>query len=384
MSNAAIAQQRALARAWAQYAVGLVALAGLTLSLPSPTDLAQAVTGGTGVPTEAAAQAGNPLEWATLAAAGLLVWGLLGYGVLVGATAVLAAAPGAAGRSARHWLRRIAPAAAGRLVVVGAGACVLAATSACAPGATDSADGASLSGAAGALSFAGSSGSGSTASGATDSAATATGSTASATTPGGASGTVAAPLEPLDIGWPSGSGSQATSAPATGPDRPPATELAATSALAPSTDQVAGTEGNAAPTPAASAGTPMPAGQPSGSPSAGSASAGSASAGSSSAGSPSAGASAANHSADGASADRSAGAPAGTAPTDARQPITVQPGDTLWAIAGRSLPIGATDPQIDETWRQWFAANAAVIGQNPDLILPGQQLLPPDPTGARP
>ena len=57
--------------------------------------------------------------------------------------------------------------------------------------------------------------------------------------------------------------------------------------------------------------------------------------------------------------------------------VTVRPGDTLWAIAGRALSSPATDAAIDSAWRAWYATNSAVIGDNPDLIRPGQVLLPP-------
>lgn len=52
----------------------------------------------------------------------------------------------------------------------------------------------------------------------------------------------------------------------------------------------------------------------------------------------------------------------------------VRPGDSLWAIAATRLPEGATDADIDRYWRAIYAANASLIGDNPDLILPGQLL----------
>ncbi len=60
-------------------------------------------------------------------------------------------------------------------------------------------------------------------------------------------------------------------------------------------------------------------------------------------------------------------------------PVTVRTGDTLWSIAASRLPADATDLRIDESWRSWYAANSALIGPDPNLILPGQQLLPPTP-----
>lgn len=62
-----------------------------------------------------------------------------------------------------------------------------------------------------------------------------------------------------------------------------------------------------------------------------------------------------------------------------RQPdrIVVRPGDTLWSIAARALPDGAADDQIARACAHWYAANRGVIGNDPDLILPGQHLVPP-------
>ena len=57
--------------------------------------------------------------------------------------------------------------------------------------------------------------------------------------------------------------------------------------------------------------------------------------------------------------------------------VVVHRGDTLWAIAARHLGGRPSDTQIDASWRTWYAANRAVIGNDPNLILPGQQLRPP-------
>lgn len=46
---------------------------------------------------------------------------------------------------------------------------------------------------------------------------------------------------------------------------------------------------------------------------------------------------------------------------------TVKPGDTLWAIAKRTLGDGSR-------WREVYEANVSVIGKDPNLILPGQTL----------
>lgn len=69
--------------------------------------------------------------------------------------------------------------------------------------------------------------------------------------------------------------------------------------------------------------------------------------------------------------------------------VTVQPGDCLWSIAASRLPLGASAAQIDSAWREWYATNRSVIGPDPNLVIPGQQLrapqqTPPDhPGGAR-
>jgi len=58
-------------------------------------------------------------------------------------------------------------------------------------------------------------------------------------------------------------------------------------------------------------------------------------------------------------------------------PVTVAPGDSLWSIAAAHLPADAAAAQIAATWQRWYAANAALIGPDPGLILPGQHLVPP-------
>jgi hypothetical protein len=66
-----------------------------------------------------------------------------------------------------------------------------------------------------------------------------------------------------------------------------------------------------------------------------------------------------------------------------RAVVVVRPGDTLWSIARRALPAGATDAEIARACARWHAANRGVIGDDPDLIFPQQRLHPPlgkDPT----
>ncbi len=59
-------------------------------------------------------------------------------------------------------------------------------------------------------------------------------------------------------------------------------------------------------------------------------------------------------------------------------PYVVKRGDTLWAIAAKHLPPTATAADVDRTWRQWWLANRTVIGANPNLIRPGQELAQPE------
>jgi nucleoid-associated protein YgaU len=54
--------------------------------------------------------------------------------------------------------------------------------------------------------------------------------------------------------------------------------------------------------------------------------------------------------------------------------VTVRRGDSLWSLAARHLGPGASDREIALTWPQWYAANAELIGPDPNLIRPGQQL----------
>lgn len=54
--------------------------------------------------------------------------------------------------------------------------------------------------------------------------------------------------------------------------------------------------------------------------------------------------------------------------------VVVAPGDTLWDIADRLSP-GASTRQIAHRWQAVYAANRAVIGEDPDLIEPGQHLV---------
>ena len=75
--------------------------------------------------------------------------------------------------------------------------------------------------------------------------------------------------------------------------------------------------------------------------------------------------------------------PAAAPPAADPAAVVVRRGDTLWAIAARSLPPGASAADIAHACGQWHAANRDVIGDDPNLIFPMQRLAPPlgkDPT----
>ena len=54
--------------------------------------------------------------------------------------------------------------------------------------------------------------------------------------------------------------------------------------------------------------------------------------------------------------------------------VAVRAGDTLWSIAVRHLGPDARSDEVARAWPVWWRANRAVIGEDPDLILPGQVL----------
>jgi hypothetical protein len=57
--------------------------------------------------------------------------------------------------------------------------------------------------------------------------------------------------------------------------------------------------------------------------------------------------------------------------------VQVRRGDSLWLIAARRLGAHPRPAEIAASWPRWYAANRAVIGTDPDLILPGQVLTEP-------
>ncbi|HVK30074.1 MAG TPA: LysM domain-containing protein, partial [Nocardioides sp.] len=76
--------------------------------------------------------------------------------------------------------------------------------------------------------------------------------------------------------------------------------------------------------------------------------------------------------------DRATGSPAEQSTDDRVPTVQVRPGDSLWAIAARTLGPDASAADISSYWHRVHALNAAAIGADPDLLHPGQQLrLPP-------
>lgn len=58
--------------------------------------------------------------------------------------------------------------------------------------------------------------------------------------------------------------------------------------------------------------------------------------------------------------------------------VVVRSGDTLWAIAARHLGEEADAGAIAAEWPRWYEANRESIGADPDLLLPGTVLIPPE------
>lgn len=72
-----------------------------------------------------------------------------------------------------------------------------------------------------------------------------------------------------------------------------------------------------------------------------------------------------------------------TIPTRSEPPpatVVVRAGDSLWALAERDLGPAASPAEVARHARRLHRLNRAVVGPDPDLIHPGQQLrLPPPP-----
>lgn len=63
--------------------------------------------------------------------------------------------------------------------------------------------------------------------------------------------------------------------------------------------------------------------------------------------------------------------------TDLQTGRVVKPGDSLWALASDELGPDAGNSAVAARWPQWYSANRALIGPDPDLIHPGQKLHTP-------
>lgn len=63
---------------------------------------------------------------------------------------------------------------------------------------------------------------------------------------------------------------------------------------------------------------------------------------------------------------------------DTAAEVVVRRGDSLWSIAARQLGADATDGEIARAWPAWFEANRHVVGDDPDLLRPGQVLRAPE------
>ncbi|MPV38746.1 LysM peptidoglycan-binding domain-containing protein [Georgenia subflava] len=66
-----------------------------------------------------------------------------------------------------------------------------------------------------------------------------------------------------------------------------------------------------------------------------------------------------------------------TADRDTPATYTVRPGDSLWAIAEAHLRPDAADADVAAAWPEWYRTNRALVGADPNVIHPGQQLLAP-------
>lgn len=65
-------------------------------------------------------------------------------------------------------------------------------------------------------------------------------------------------------------------------------------------------------------------------------------------------------------------------PDPGRPAVVVRHGDTLWSLAAACLPADAADREIASAWHDIYSRNRDVIGEDPDLLEPGQRLvLPP-------
>jgi nucleoid-associated protein YgaU len=70
-------------------------------------------------------------------------------------------------------------------------------------------------------------------------------------------------------------------------------------------------------------------------------------------------------------------APVVTHHAPAPRRYVVRPGDTLWGIAARHLSGRPSAHDIARAWPAWWTTNRAVVGDDPNVIHPGQRLAAP-------
>ncbi|WP_210768982.1 LysM peptidoglycan-binding domain-containing protein [Ruania alkalisoli] len=70
-------------------------------------------------------------------------------------------------------------------------------------------------------------------------------------------------------------------------------------------------------------------------------------------------------------------------PGTSRESYQVQPGDSLWSIAADALGPEATTADIGTAWPEWYTVNRDLIGPDPDLIHPGDELYLPTQENTR-
>ena len=292
-------------------------LAVLVTQLPHPAQVVGALTGSDRSPIEVVAPLAA-VQSILLMTAGLLAWLLVGWALAVVVVGLIARLPGSSGRRARRLLPGIAPASVGRLVAAAVGVSLIAGTAACAAPAGPS----TAAGAPAATSTAPPSAAPSPATGDGDPGGSITidWPDPTPTPPDTASTVPSSPASSDQASSDPASSSPAISDPATSdatPPEPPAPELLSTEPQSPEPQSPEPFESDVAPNPEPVTGAP----------------------------------------------------------------VTVQPGDSLWRIAATSQGPDASDADIDNAWRAWYFTNQQVIGDDPDLIVPGQTLVAPASAG---
>lgn len=373
----------------------IVGLAGLTVVLPGPASWIAAMSGQP-FGTRGQEAMGDAAEAAIMLAASVFVWFLLAWVVAVWIAGVAGRLPGVPGRCGRSLLGRIAPASVGRFVAAAVGVSLIAGTSACAvPAISDAGPGASIQVAAESTmtSTPAPLGGGAGVVAPTDSSAPPAAASSMATPT--ASTSVPSVLDDvigtITIDWPSPETPAVTAdltTPATTAATTP-TEPAATSDDATSPAGVPHSDG-AGVTTKAEPSTEL--GSPSSSTDAPETQAPEARAPETQAPQtqaptpdpPTQDATRTDDDVEGPTTTKAA-TPTETGSAESATPrgVQVRAGDTLWSIAHHHLEPDATDQEIDTAWRAWYSVNAQVIGDNPDLIQPGQLLLPPYPEMGR-